>query len=149
MQRHRKNKQQKRNTRDDQMSGIGNDYSFEFALKWSKRFFLIFLGAILMSIFFISYVSLNINQLNQEHDASYKIFLIQEAWSGEPYLMCNKVTRLWDNQWDCETESVIGVSHTLISYSEQTVNQLKDLNKEEINNWCLDNKYEMFCQSSK
>lgn len=125
------------------------DYGFQNVLKWTKRFGLIFLGATLTLLFIIGFLSFRINELNQEHDASYKIFLVQEAWSGEPYLMCNKVTRLWENQWDCETDSVVGVDHVLLSYSAQTVNQLKDLNKEQIDDWCLENKYEMFCQSSE
>ena len=123
------------------------DYGFQNFLKWTKRFGLIFLGAALTLLLINGYLDFKINEINQEHNASYKIFLVQEAWSGEPYLMCDKVTRLWDNQWDCETNSVVGVNHVLLSYSEQTVNELKDLNKEQVNAWCLENKYEIICQS--
>lgn len=74
-----------------------------------------------------------------------KWFSIDVANSGEPYFMCDKITRLWANQWDCETKSVYnksGIEHILISYSESTVNVIN----QDYNKYCLENKYEMICK---
>ncbi len=84
---------------------------------------------------------MNLFELNQK--CSAKVFGVCEANSGEPYLMCSHVTRLWDNQWDCETQSVTNVNHVLISYSKE---QVQEMNKD-FNVWCRNNNYEMICQS--
>jgi hypothetical protein len=118
--------------------------AIEFSYKYIVA--IIFCSLIVGSLFglgifvFMLDSKMNLFELNQS--CSAKVFGVCEANSGEPYLMCDKITRLWDNQWDCETKSVTNVNHVLISYSENTVKEINN----DFNLWCTKSRYEMICQ---